>query len=40
MRFGRDTEVRVLGGPVGCLAMIVLSVVGSVLLTALLNAAR
>lgn len=40
MRVGRNTEVRFLGGPMGCLAMIVLSIVASVLLTALLNAGR
>lgn len=40
MRVGRNTEVRVLGGPLGCLAMIVISVVLSVLLTALLNVGR
>ena len=36
MRFG-NTEVRPLGGGVGCLAMILLSVVVSVVLTLLLN---
>ena len=36
MRFG-NVEVRPLGGGVGCLAMILLSVVVSVVLTLLLN---
>jgi hypothetical protein len=36
MRIG-GTEVRFLGGPVGCLMMIVLSVLASVVLTVLLN---
>jgi hypothetical protein len=36
MRIG-NTEVRFLGGPVGCLAMIALSVLASVVLTVLLN---
>jgi hypothetical protein len=38
MRFGR-VEVRPLGGGVGCLLMILLSVVASVVLTVLLNLA-
>jgi hypothetical protein len=36
MRFG-TTEVRPLGGGVGCLAMILVSVVLSVLLTVIVN---
>jgi hypothetical protein len=36
MRIG-NTEVRVLGGPLGCLGMILLSVVASIVLTVLLN---
>jgi hypothetical protein len=36
MRFG-NTEVRFLGGPVGCLTMLVLSVLASIVLTVLLN---
>jgi hypothetical protein len=36
MRIG-NTQVRVLGGPVGCLLMLVVSVLGSILLTVLLN---
>jgi hypothetical protein len=36
MRIG-NTEVRFLGGPAGCLTMIVLSVLASVVLTVLLN---
>jgi hypothetical protein len=37
MRLGRNVEVRPLGGAPGCLAMIVVSVVASVLLTVVLN---
>jgi len=37
MRIG-NTEVRVLGGPLGCLGMILLSVVASIVLTLVLNA--
>ena len=36
MRFG-NAEVRPLGGGVGCLAMILLSVIVSVVLTLILN---
>ena len=36
MRIG-NTEVRVLGGPLGCLGMILLSVLASIVLTVLLN---
>ena len=36
MRIG-NTQVRFLGGPLGCLGMILLSVLASVLLTVLLN---
>jgi hypothetical protein len=36
MRFG-DVEVRPLGGGLGCLAMLVFSLVASALLTALVN---
>lgn len=36
MRIG-DVEVRPLGGTLGCLAMIALSVVASVVLTVILN---
>lgn len=36
MRIG-DTEIRFLGGPAGCLGMLVLSVVLSIALTVLLN---
>ncbi len=36
MRIG-NTEVRFLGGPAGCLGMILLSVLASVVLTILLN---
>jgi hypothetical protein len=37
MRFG-NTEVRFLGGPFGCLGMILLSVLASIVLTVLINA--
>ena len=37
MRLGRNTEVRPLGGGLGCLAMILVSVVLSVVLTVLVN---
>jgi hypothetical protein len=36
MRIG-NTEVRVLGGPAGCLLMLLVSVLLSILLTVLLN---
>jgi hypothetical protein len=36
MRFG-DTEIRPLGGGPGCLAMIALSIVASLVLTLFLN---
>ncbi|WP_374929752.1 hypothetical protein [Kytococcus sedentarius] len=36
MRIG-NTEVRPLGGGPGCLVMILISIIGSVLLTVLLN---
>jgi hypothetical protein len=36
MRIG-NTEVRFFGGPVGCLAMIAISVLAPVILTVLLN---
>ena len=37
MRFGRDVEVRPLGGAAGCLAMLLISVVASLVLTLLVN---
>ncbi|WP_277352074.1 hypothetical protein [Knoellia koreensis] len=37
MRLGRNVEVRPLGGGPGCLAMIAISVLASVVLTVLLN---
>ena len=37
MRIGRNLEVRPLGGPLGCLGMILFSIVASVVLTALVN---
>ena len=36
MRFG-NTEVRFLGGGAGCLTMLLLSVLASIILTVLLN---
>jgi len=36
MRIG-NSEVRFLGGPLGCLGMVVLSVVASIVLTVLVN---
>ncbi len=40
VRIGRNVEVRPLGGGLGCLTMIAVSVLVSVLLTVLLNAFR
>jgi hypothetical protein len=37
MRLGRNVEVRPLGGAPGCLVMILVSVVASVLLTVVAN---
>ena len=37
MRFGDNVEVRTLGGGVGCLGMILFSVIASVVLTVVLN---
>jgi hypothetical protein len=37
MRIGRNIEVRPLGGRAGCLAMILFSVLASVILTVVLN---
>ncbi len=37
MRIGRNLEVRPLGGWIGCLGMILLSIVASVVLTVVLN---
>jgi hypothetical protein len=37
MRLGRNVEIRPLGGTPGCLAMILVSIVASVVLTLLLN---
>jgi hypothetical protein len=37
MRIGRNVEVRPLGGGPGCLAMIILSILASVVLTLALN---
>lgn len=40
MRIGRNTEIRPLGGGIGCLAMILISVLLSVGLTILVNLGR
>jgi hypothetical protein len=40
MRLGRNVEVRPLGGGVGCLAMLLVSLLLSVGLTLLVNLAR
>ena len=40
VRFGNDVEVRPLGGGLGCLTMILLSIVASVVLTILVNLVR
>jgi hypothetical protein len=40
MRIGRNVEVRPLGGTPGCLAMIALSIVASIILTVMLNLLR
>ena len=40
MRLGRNLEVRPLGGGVGCLAMLLVSLLLSVGLTLLVNLAR
>jgi hypothetical protein len=40
MKLGRNVEVRPLGGGLGCLAMLLISVVASVLLTVFLNLFR
>lgn len=37
MRIGRNVEVKPLGGGPGCLAMIIISIVASVVLTLALN---
>lgn len=37
MRIGRNLEVRPLGGAPGCLAMILFSIVASVVLTLVVN---
>ena len=37
MRFGRDVEIRPVGGMLGCLAMLLFSVVASIVLTLLVN---
>ncbi len=39
MRFGHDLEFRPLGGGAGCVAMIVLSIVASLLATLLMERA-
>lgn len=40
MRLGRNVEVRPLGGGIGCLTMLLISVIASVLLSLLLNTFR
>jgi hypothetical protein len=40
VRFGRNVEVRPLGGGAGCLGMILFSVLASLLLTILVNLLR
>ncbi|CAN5442566.1 hypothetical protein BH18ACT1_BH18ACT1_06840 [soil metagenome] len=40
MRFGRNVEVRPLGGGAGCLGMILFSVLASLLLTIIVNLLR
>jgi hypothetical protein len=40
VRFGNDIEVRPLGGGLGCLAMVLFSIVASVVLTILVNLVR
>jgi hypothetical protein len=40
MRFGDNVEVRPLGGGLGCVAMILFSIVASVVLTILVNLVR
>jgi hypothetical protein len=37
MRIGRNLEVRPLGGGIGCLTMLIVSIFASLLLTACLN---
>jgi hypothetical protein len=37
MRIGRNVEVRPLGGGVGCVAMILFSLIASLLLTIVVN---
>ena len=37
MRIGRNVEVRPLGGGVGCVTMILISVIASVLVTVVVN---
>jgi hypothetical protein len=40
MKFGRNVEVRPVGGGLGCLTMLLVSVLASVLLTVFLNLLR
>ncbi len=37
MRIGRNVEVRPLGGTAGCLAMILFSIIASIVLTLVIN---
>jgi hypothetical protein len=40
VKLGRNVEVRPLGGGLGCLAMLLVSVIASVFLTVLINLLR
>jgi len=37
MRMGRNTEIRPAGGSLGCLMMVLFSIIASVVLTVVLN---
>jgi hypothetical protein len=37
MRLGRNSEIRPLGGGIGCLTMLLVSILASVVLTVLIN---
>jgi hypothetical protein len=40
MKLGRNVEIRSLGGGLGCLAMLLVSLIASVLLTVAINLIR
>jgi hypothetical protein len=40
MKLGRNVEIRPLGGGLGCLAMLLVSLIASVLLTVAINLIR